>query len=311
MKKPNRQLLPADLEKIKAEFARSTLADLADRYAVSKTTMGDYLRKYGVLPQYDGWLPNRYDRLLTLLCTQPVPKIATAMEASVGEIMERISLLGVNLRTRGLTLPQTAIVTGIGRLYWSRYIGEGLVTTSKVGRSRRIQAGELLRAVIQTPEIFPYDEVPQVLLDMLGWSNPGRPTFKLVTCRSTLVDSSEVRVTLKGGHEFQFIVKSCAHLDGVDFWVPINAVPTCPRCGARTSRFSEKKQYGHKGGDSQALKNAMASKIGLGWANGTFCDPEGNPMDPASVSLYVSQISRKDKRKLARNRSLVTDIARL
>lgn len=288
-----------------------TLAALSTKYGVSLSTMGAFLRKHGVLPQYDGWRPERYERLLAAAKRQAsVAETAALLATNTAEVQARLRQLVETIKARGLTLSQLAIVTGVHRIYWRQYIAEGWLGTTAGSRAMRVPVAELQEALRARPELFDYRAVPSPLAAPLGLASlPDPPPFKLVTCRSGSIGARLVDVEAEdGGQGVRFEVKSCGDLGGLDLWAPMYAIPTCPRCGLRVSRFSEKGRYANKPGDSSPVRDAMAGKIGLRWRDGHFETPAGQVLKSEALAHYIERLVQRNSRERDRKLKLVLDI---
>ncbi|MFJ1470262.1 hypothetical protein [Massilia orientalis] len=307
----NHLLTEKHLPELRQALDTQTLTALSASYGVSLSTMGSFLRKHGVLPEYDGWRPERYDRLLA----------AAARDASVAEMAALVGTNTVELKARfeqllamiskvGFTLSQLAVVTGVDRTYWRQYIQEGWLTTSRTGRSQRLPVAELVRAANARPELFDYQAVPLTLAKSFGLSNlPAPPLFKMVTCRSTSIESRVIDILASSdGPRISYKVESCEAIGGVDLWAPLYTIATCPRCGLRVSRFSEKQRYADEPGDSAPVKDAMASKVGLRWRCGTFETLDGQVLDQRALERHITRIAQRNSRERDRKLKLIADI---
>lgn len=307
----NQLLTEEHLPELRQALNNRTLTALAADYGVSLGTMSSFLRKHGVLPLYDGWRPERYERLLSAAVRQAsVAEMAVLVATNTAEARARLEQLLSMIDQAGFTLSQLAIVTGIDRAYWRQYIQEGWLATARTGRAEKVPAAELVRAARARPELFDYRAVPPALAESLGLlALPDPPAFKLVTCRSTSMEARQVDIPADAdGPHIHYQVKSCAAIGGLDLWAPLYAIPTCPRCGLRVSRFSEKSMYAESPGDSSAVKDAMASKVGLRWREGHFETPEGRTLDRHALDLYISRIAQRNTRERERKLKLIADI---
>jgi hypothetical protein len=299
------------LPELRQALNTETLTALSARYGVSLSTMGTFLRKHGVLPEYDGWRPERYDRLLAAAAQNAsVAEMAALVGTNTAEVKTRLEQLVEMITKVGFTLSQLAVVTCVDRTYWRQYIQEGWLTTSRTGRSERVPVAELAKAAGARPELFDYQAVPQQLAKPFGLAHlPTPPLFKMVTCRSTSIESRVVDIPSgPDGPLVSYKVESCEAIGGVDLWAPLYAIATCPRCGLRVSRFSEKQRYADAPGDSSPVKNAMASKVGLRWKAGRFETLDGQPLDRPAVELYITRIAQRNSRERDRKLKLIADI---
>ena len=309
---PRSHLLTEEhLPELRRALNTETLTALSARYGVSLSTMGTFLRKHGVLPEYDGWRPERYDRLLTAAVQNAsVAEMAALVGTNTAEVKTRFEQLVEMITKVGFTLSQLSVVTGVDRTYWRQYIQEGWLTTSRTGRSERVPVAELAKAAGARPELFDYQAVPQQLAKPFGLTDlPAPPLFKMVTCRSTSIESRVVDIpATPDGPPVSYKVESCEAIGGVDLWAPLYAITTCPRCGLRVSRFSEKQKYADAPGDSSSVKNAMASKVGLRWKAGRFETLDGKALDRPAVDLYITRIAQRNSRERDRKLKLIADI---
>lgn len=288
-----------------------TLTALSASYGVSLSTMSAFLRKHGVLPAYDGWRPERYDRLLAAAARDAgVAEMAALVGTNTAEVKVRLAQMLDMIDKLGFTLSQLAIVTGVDRTYWRQYIQEGWLETARVGRSERVPIAELVKAAGARPELFDYLAVPLTLARPFGLQDiPAPPLFKMVTCRSTSIESRVVDIpAAQDGPSITYKVESCEVIGGLDLWVPLYAIATCPRCGLRVSRFSEKKRYADVPGDSVQVKNAMASKVGLRWKHGGFETLDGHALDRQAAEKHITRIAQRNSRELDRKLKLIADI---
>lgn len=299
------------LSELRQALNTETLTALSARYGVSLSTMSVFLRKHGVLPEYDGWRPERYDRLLAAVVKNAsVAEMAALLGTNTSEVKTRFEHLVDIITKVGFTLSQLAVVTGVDRTYWRQYIREGWLTTSRTGRSERVPVEELSKAVGARPELFDYQAIPQQLAKPFGLANlPAPPLFKMVTCRSTSIESRVVDIAATPDNpSVSYKVESCEAIGGVDLWAPLYAIVTCPRCGLRVSRFSEKQRYADVPGDSTSVKNAMASKVGLRWKHGAFETLDGRALDRRAVDLYIAHVAQRNSRERDRKLKLIADI---
>jgi hypothetical protein len=299
------------LPELRLALETQTLTALSASYGVSLSTMGAFLRKHGILPEYDGWRPERYDRLLAAAARDAsVAEMAALVGTNTVEVKARLEQLVAMIVQVGFTLSQLAVITGVDRTYWRQYIQEGWLTTSRAGRSERVPVAELSKAVAARPELFDYQAVPLLLAKPFGLRDlPAPPLFKMVTCRSTSIESRVVNVPADpDGPPITFKVESCEAIGGLDLWVPTYAIATCPRCGLRVTRFSEKQQYGEAPADSAAIKDAMASKVGLRWKDGGFETLDGQALDQQAVELHITRLAQRNSRERDRKLKLISDI---
>lgn len=309
----SRLLTEEHLPELRRALETQTLASLATTYGVSLSTMGAFLREHGVLPQYDGWRPERYERLLTAAVQQStVAETAALLATNTAEVQVRLRQLIEMIKTSGFTLAQLAIVTGVHRIYWRQYISEGWLGTAAGSRSMRVPISELQGALRARPELFDYRAVPAALAGQFGLLElPDPLPYKLVTCHSGAIGARLVDVHAEdGGQALRFEVKSCGDLGGLDLWAPTYSIPTCPRCGLRVTRFSEKGCYADKPGDSSQVRNAMAGKIGLRWRDGQFETPAGQVLNGAGLERYIERLVQRNSRERERKLKLVDDIER-
>lgn len=302
------------LPKLRHAAQTQTVTALSSSYGVSISTMSRFLRKHGVLAQYDGWPQERYDRLLSTAAQHATLAQSAALAGTnTAEAKVRLDQLLSTFRKVGINLSQLAIVTGIDRTYWRQYIHEGLVSAVRTGRSERVHVAELVRAVGALPELFDYRAVPQHLAEPLGLRVlPDPPLFKLVTCRSSSIESRLVEIPADEADQdlssIRYEVKSCEAIGGLDLWAPMYAATTCPRCGLRVSRFSEKQTYANEPGDGGPVKDAMATKVGLRWKNERFETSDGRALDSHALAVYIKRIAQRNRREHERKLKLVADI---
>lgn len=299
------------LPELRKALETQTLAALSTQYGVSLSTMGTFLRKHGVLPEYDGWRPERYERLLVAVMRQAsVAETAALLATNTAEVKARLRQLTEVIKARGFTLSQLSIVTGVHRMYWRQYIAEGWLGTAAGSRSMRVPVADLLDAVRARPELFDYRAVPSSLAGPLGFAElPDPLPFKLVTCRSGSIGARLVNIPAEeSAPAVQYEVKSCGALGGLDLWAALYSTPTCPRCGLRVSRFSEKGAYAEQPGDSSHVRDAMAGKIGLRWKDGYFETFSGARLDADALGRYIERLAQRNSRDRERKLKLVEDI---
>lgn len=299
------------LPELRRALETQTLTALSAVYGVSVSTMANFLRKHGVLLEYDGWRPERYERLLEATMRRArVAETAALLATNTAEVQARLRQLIDRIQSHGFTLAQLAIITGIHRVYWRQYIAAGWLGTATGSRSTRVPAADLLNAARTRPELFDYRAVPSALAGPLGFLDlPDPPPFKLVTCRSASISARVVDIPAdESGPAVHYEVKSCGDLGGLDLWTPMYAIPTCPRCGLRVSRFSEKGTYAERPGDSSQVKDAMASKIGLRWREGHFEVQSGQTLGAEALEHYIERLAQRNSRDRERRRKLVEDI---
>lgn len=304
-------LTEAHLPELSRALTTQTLTSLSASYGVSLSTLSTFLRKHGVLPEYDGWRPARYDRLLAAAARDAgVAEMAAMVGTNTVDAMARLEQLLNMISKVGFTLSQLTVVTGVDRTYWRLYVQDGWLETTKVGRSERVRVTEVVKAVRARPELFDFLAVPQSLARPFGLMDlPVPPMFKMVTCRSTSIEARVIDIPASAaGPRIVYNVESCEAIGGVDLWVPLYAIATCPRCGLRVSRFSEKQIYADLPGDSAPVKNAMASKVGLRWRKGTFSTLDGQELDRQAIKLYIARVVQRNSRERARKLKLIADI---
>lgn len=236
--------------------------------------------------------------------------MAAVLGTNTVEVKARLEQLLETIGRVGFTLSQLALITGVDRTYWRQYIQATWLMTARIGRSERVPVAELAKAVRARPELFDYQAVPVQLAKPLGLRDlPAPPLFKLVTCRSTSIESRTVEILADGkGPPIAYKVESCEAIGGLDLWVRTYSIATCPRCGLRVTRFSEKQTYADAPGDSAPVKDAMANKIGLRWREGGFETLDGQPLDRRAVEQYITRVSQRNNRERERKLKLITDI---
>lgn len=309
---PRSQLLTKEhLPALKRALETQTLGALSTSYGVSVSTMGTFLRKNGVLPEYDGWRPERYERLLIAVMRRAsVAETAALLATNTAEVQARLRQLIEVIKARGFTLSQLSIVTGVHRMYWREYIAEEWLCAAAGSRSMRVPVANLLGAVRAKPELFDYRAVPSPLAGPLGFANlPDPQPFKLVTCRSGSIGARLVNILAdESAPAVHFKVRSCGDLGGLDLWAPLYAIATCPRCGLRVSRFFEKGAYAAAPGDGSQVRDAMAGKIGLRWREGHFETFLGQRLDDKALEQYIERLVQRNSRDRERKLKLVDDI---
>lgn len=309
---PRSQLLTTEhLPELRQAVNSKTVKALSVEYGVSLSTMSSFLRKHGVLPEYDGWRPERYERLLSAAARElSLAEMAALVGTNTADAKAKLGHLLATIKGSGFTLSQLAIVTGVDRVYWRQYIQKGWLGTVRAGRTERVPPEELARAASARPELFDYRAVPQQLSGPLGLSKlPDPLAFKLITCRSSSIEARPVDIPAgEDGPRIHYAVQSCAAIGGLDLWAPMYSITTCPRCGLRVSRFSEKQVYADAPGDSTQVKDGMASKIGLRWKGGRFETLRGRVLDAQALERYVARISQRNSRERERKMKLIADI---
>lgn len=233
------------------------------------------------------------------------PKRSWAKYAwSQGEREMRIVILRQRLLVAGLNFEQLYEVTQVGREYWRQFVAAGLVKSEYLLGRIRVPFTEVARLVREHPEVFNYMELPQQLKEFFGFDDIGAPPrYKLITCRSTHIDTKVLVIPGKGGKpDIKFDVQSCQHLGGVRFWTEIYKIPTCPRCGLRAARISEEARFSNTPDGEDDVRNALATKIGLRWKGGAFTTLEGKRLSEEELVDYITHMtlghSRERDRKL-------------
>jgi hypothetical protein len=309
---PRRQLLTIEhLPELRQAVNSKTLKALSVEYGVSLSTMSSFLRKHGVLPGYDGWRPERYDKLLSAAARGlSLAEMAALVSANTADAEARLEQLLATINGSGFTLSQLAIVTCVDRVYWRQYIHEGWLDTVRAGRTERVLPEALARAATARPELFDYRAVPPQLSGPLGLHRLPEPqAYKLITCRSSSIEARQVDIPAgEEGPRIRYEIQSCASIGGLDLWAPMYSITTCPRCGLRVSRFSEKRVYADTPGDSTPVKDAMASKIGLRWKDGHFETLRGRVLDAQALARHVTRITQRNSRERDRKLKLIADI---
>jgi superfamily II DNA or RNA helicase len=164
----------------------------------------------------------------------------------------------------------------------------------------RVRIEALHRFLRAHPEIIDYRHTPRYSRGVLELNRlPEPPRYKLLTCRSGAWAEPVKRLTPTGLQvhhgepslalrEHRFRHASCAQTGGVDFWSPLyETSPSCPRCGCKTSRFSEKVVYRDTDPGDGAVVQAAAGKLGLTLRAGKFHAPDGTVVGDDELMRYV------------------------
>jgi hypothetical protein len=319
-------LKPDQLSHITRLLAHESLEGASKLLGVSKETLTKYLQKYH-------WTPKRFASYFSFIVApqkQQRPKRTRGAEEgkpevkrrlrqpidwsgyswAAGEQAARLAMLRQHLSGTGLTATQMFELTGIDRGYWRQFVTEGWVQVDHLAGRYRIPFSEIARLAVEHPELLSYAKFREPVKELFGLTDlPPAPAFKLITCHSKHIVSRVVELPARRERQaMSYEVQSCEDFGDVRFWAPLLSSPACPRCGVRTTRVSEDGLYTDSPGEDESARNALASKIGLRWREGTFRTPAGAPMDLAAVQAYVDKISLDDSRERERRVRLIQEI---
>lgn len=299
----------------------------AQQLSISPEALTKYLHRH--LFADDDWTQSKYTSFFTYF-VNPNKKPAKAKGAdgtkkeakpkwqwskypwSPGERNMRIVALRQRLLASGLNFEQLYEVTQVGREYWRQFVAAGLVKSEYILGRMRVPFAEVARLVREHPEVFDYMKLPEHLKEFFGFDDVGAPPrYKLITCRSTHIDTKVLLIPGKDGKpDIKFDVQSCQDLGGVWFWTGMYRIPTCPRCGLRATRISEEIKYSNKPGGEDEVRNALATKIGLRWKDGGFLAPDGKALSEEELVDYITQMTLGHSRERDRKLQLVANIKR-
>lgn len=225
-------------------------------------------------------------------------------------VPNRLKRIGHSTRNNeDLTIYDIEHLTKIDHRLWRRFIDDGwLKSYEEFGRdgqvwSRRIKLEWIGRFLREHPEVFNYaaaDKYSVAVLELVKL--PPAPRFMLVTCRAdNWQDGTKPTPTGSRIHhgeieladrEHSYSLESCAAIGGTDVWAPLYATPSCPRCGCKMSRFSEKAVFSDDEPDQGTALNAIAGKLGLTWSDGRFLAADGSVVGEHELLQYVFSTRR-------------------
>ena len=268
-------------------------------------------------PEDDQYLIDNYGRV-------PVSELCATLQCSELSIQNRKRRLRISTRDFvDMTVRDIEAATRIDHRHWQHFMEIGWLKYWEQPRrntspAQRVKLEDLQAFFAAHPEVFNYRAAGKKLQESLGLKDlPEPPKYKLVTCRSNNWTSREVNACSPGPYgrgnrekvktQYNYTMDSCDKIGGVDLWVPTYEKDiTCPRCGCKVSRFSEKTQYSNEAPDEGHLLNVIAGKLGLTYADGRFHDEKGNPLSDQELLRNVFGTRRNPSDALSTFRKLLS-----
>lgn len=251
----------------------------------------------------DDYLRNNYGWL-------PIEELCAALDCTELSIQNRKKRLGISTRDfEDLTVHDLQDLTKIDHRLWQRFMEAGWLKYWEQPRknaspAQRVSVDNLKAFFTAHPEVFDYRNAGMAVRGVLELDDlPDPPKYKRVTCRSNSFQDRTVQQCSPGPygrgsrekHEqsYSFELESCDAIGGVDVWVPIyENGTTCPRCGCKISRFSEKVLYSDDAPDESDVLNVVAAKLGLSYKDGRFVDGDGKALSDEDLLRFVFNTRR-------------------
>lgn len=289
-----------------------TIDELVRKYKVKRHNIAFAARRGGYKTKRSKieWTPERDAYLVEQWGKIPPAQVYAYLGCSPASVFNRLKRIGHSTRDNpDFTVYDVEHLTKIDHRQWRGWIERGwLKAYQEYGCngetwSRRIKLEWLHAFFREHPEAFNYRAADKYARGVLELSKlPDPPAFMRITCRSDAWRDGE-RLTPFGSkyHHGELVLKkmqhhfslnSCAKDGGTEFWAPLYATPSCPRCGCKASRFSEKALFTDKDpGDAESL-NAIAGKLGLVWRRGLFYTPKGERVTEEELLRFVFSTKR-------------------
>ncbi len=257
-------------------------------------------------PEKDQYLRDNWGKL-------PPAEIYAHLGVKPGttSVFNRLKRIGHSTRhNEDFTIYDLEHLTKLDHRLWRRFIDDGwLKSYPEYGRngdiwSRRVKTERLGAFLRAHPEVFDYRAADRYVRGVLELDRlPAPPKFMRVTCRSDAwrdgvkptpagykVHHGELELVER---EHRYSLESCAAAGGTDFWALIYTSPSCPRCGSKVSRFSEKAVFSDEAPDDGDTLAAVAGKLGLAWRDGRFWTAQGEPVSEEELLRYVFSTKRQ------------------
>jgi hypothetical protein len=293
---------------------RETIAALILEFGVERHNIHSAARRGGYKTKQVRieWTPEKDQYLIDNWGKVPPHEIYAhlGIPENSTSVFNKLKRIGHSTRdNEDLTIHDIEHLTKLDHRLWHRFIDAGwLRSYSEYGRngevwSRRVKIEWISAFLRAHPDVLDYRNADKYTRGVLELNKlPDPPRYMLLTCRSDSWKDG-VRQTptgLKVHHgdyqlvdrEHQFTMESCSIIGGTDVWATLYQTPSCPRCGCKVSRFSEKAIFSETDpGQGDAL-NAIASKLGLTWCDGKFLAADGKPVSEEELLRYIFNTKR-------------------
>lgn len=256
------------------------------------------------------WTPEKDAYLVEHWGKVPPAEIYAHLKCSPSSVFNRLRRIGHSTRDNpDLTLFDLEHLTKLDHRQWRTWIERRwLKAYEEYGRdggtwSRRVKLEWLHAFFREHPEVFNYRAADRYVRGVLELDKlPDPPNFMRITCRSDSWQDRE-RLTPVGKKihhgeielvelQHHFELKSCAAEGGTDFWAPLYQTPSCPRCGCKCTRFSEKAVFTDEDPGADDSLNAIAGKLGLVWRRGRFYTAKGERVTEDELLRFVFSTKR-------------------
>jgi hypothetical protein len=269
------------------------------------------------------WTPEKDQYLRDNWGKVPPAEIQAHLGCGISALANRLKRIGHSTRdNEDFTIYDLEHLTRLDHRLWRRFIDDGwLKSYPEYGRngklwSRRVKVEWLSAFLRKHPEIFDYRAADKYTRGVLELDRlPPPPKFMRLTCRSDnwkdgarptptgfRIHHGEVELVER---EHRYSLESCAAVGGTDFWAPLYANATCPRCGCIVSRFSEKALFADEDPGEADTLAAIAGKLGLAWRDGRFWTQAGAPVGEEDLLRYVFSTKRNAGRAFLSFRKLL------
>jgi superfamily II DNA or RNA helicase len=269
------------------------------------------------------WTPEKDQYLRYNWGKLPPQEVMAHLGCGMSALANRLKRIGHSTRhNEDFTVYDLEHLLKLDHRLWRRFIDDGwLKSYPEYGRngevwSRRVKVEWLTAFLRRHPEVVDYRAADKYARGVLELDRlPDPPRFMRLTCRSdSWKDGSKMTPTGFRIHhgevelverEHQYSLESCAAVGGTDFWAPLYANATCPRCGCIASRFSEKALFADEDPGEDDTLAAIAGKLGLVWRDGRFWTQAGAPVSEDELLRYVFSTKRNAGRAFLSFRRLL------
>lgn len=323
-----------------AQLTEQQMQEIAGRYDGTTETINAIIAQYGI-PRHTifkiakrfgyqstreriSWTAEQDDYLKTHYGRVPIEDLCAQLGCTPAAIANRKKRLGISTRDfADLAVIDLERLTGVDHRAWARFIEDGWVKVWEQPRRnavpvRRVRLKDLKKFFTEHPEVFDYLHTSVEVADKLELADlPEPPKYKLVTCRSNSFGDRVFERANTGPYgradhgilvqQYSTDLASCDKTGGVDFWVPLYARDiSCPRCGCKVSRFSEKACFSVDEPDNSGVLNAIAGKIGLGYEDGKVVNQDGEEVTEDELLKQIFSTKRSAGDALSAFRRLIS-----
>lgn len=304
--------------------ASETIEALLRRFGGARRALIQAAKRGGYIPkQRKRWTAEDDQFLRENWGRMPVAEIAMVL-GGISETACNLRRKRIGVSSRDFveyTVNDVEALLKIDHRIWQRFIEDGWLKTWVQPRRNatpvhRISIDNLRAFLTAHPEVFNYRRASQYVRGVLELDRlPEPPAYKRLTCRSKSYDQV-VRKGAVGPHvhhgeqrfsmvDHHYSIDSCDAIGGHDFWAPLyEESPSCPRCGCKVSRFSEKSLFSDEAPDDEHLA-MVAGKLGLRFEDGRFLNEEGVALSDEELLRYVFSTRRNPSKALSVFRRLI------